>query len=57
MDLHPDPMAIALGTIFLKIAKPDLGGSLLIIGVAIVLGLASAVPMPRPVRAHEGSTD
>ena len=47
-------MAIALGIVLLKIVKPDVSGSLLIIGVAIVLGLASALPMPRRERgAHE----
>lgn len=50
-------VAIALGIVFLKIAKPDLGGSLLTIGVAIILGLASALSMtPRRERA-QGSTD
>ena len=44
---------IALGIVFLKIAKPDLGGSLLTIGVAIVIGVASALPMPRRERAQE----
>ncbi len=48
-------VAIALGIVFLKIAKPDLGGSLLTIGVAIVLGLASALPMPRRERVQVGS--
>ena len=47
-------MAITLGIMFLKTAKPDLGGSLITIGVAIVLGLASALPMPRRERAQEG---
>ena len=50
-------VAIALGIIFLKIAKPDFVGSLLTIGVAIVLGIVSALPMRRPVQAHEASTD
>lgn len=50
-------VAIALGIVFLKIAKPDLGGSLLTIGLAIVLGLASALPMPRHERAQEGPAD
>lgn len=45
-------VAIALGIVFLKIAKPDLGGSLLTIGVAIVLGLASTLPMARRERAR-----
>ncbi len=37
--------AIVLGIVFLKVAKPDLGGSLVTLGVAIVLGIASALPM------------
>jgi hypothetical protein len=39
--------AITLGIILLKIAKPDLGGSLLAMAVAIVLGIASALPALR----------
>ncbi len=50
-------IAIALGIIFLKIAKPDLLGSLLVIGVAIVLGIASALPMPRYAQTQEGAAD
>jgi hypothetical protein len=50
-------VAIALAIVFLKIAKPDLGGSLLTIGIAIVLGFASALPMPRRERAQAGSTN
>ncbi|HET9912756.1 MAG TPA: hypothetical protein VFQ13_12745 [Anaerolineales bacterium] len=50
-------VAIALGIIFLKIAKPDFVGSLLTIGVAIVLGIASALPMSRPAPAHEAPTN
>ena len=50
-------VAIALGIIFLKIAKPDWGGSLITIGVAIVLGIVSALPMPRRERAQEGSAN
>ncbi len=46
-------VAIALGIVFLKIAKPNWGGSLLIIGVAIVLGLASTLPFPRRERAQQ----
>lgn len=49
--------AIVLGIIFLKIAKPELGGSLLTIGAAIVFGIASALPMARREQAHEASTD
>jgi len=41
-------VAIVLGIIFLKIAKPDLGGALLTIGVTILLGIASTLPsIPR----------
>ena len=50
-------VAIILGIVLLKFTKPDLGGSLLTIGVAIVLGLASALPMSRPVRVQEGPAD
>jgi hypothetical protein len=50
-------VAIILAIIFLKTAKPDLVGSLLTIGVAIVLGVASALPMPRRERAQAGSAD
>ncbi len=46
-------VAIVLGIVFLKIAKPDMGRSLLTIGVAIALGLASALPVLRRERAHE----
>jgi hypothetical protein len=49
--------AILLGMIFLKIAKPDLSGSLLAIEVAVVLGLASALSLPRREQAQAGSAD
>jgi len=50
--------AIALGIIFLKIAKPDWVGSLLTIGVAIALGIVSALFMSRrPARTQAMSTD
>jgi len=39
--------AIALGIIFLKIVKPDWIGSLLTIGIAVVLGIGSAFSMSR----------
>lgn len=48
--------AIALGIVYLKIAQPDLGGSLLVIGVAIVLGVISALQIPHRVSAREGTT-
>ncbi len=50
-------VAIALAIVFLKTGKPDLGGSLITIGVAIVLGLASTLPLPRRERAQEGPAD
>jgi hypothetical protein len=46
-------VAIALGIVFLKVAKPDWAGSLLTIGVAIVLGVASALYMPGREHARE----
>jgi hypothetical protein len=50
-------VAIALGIVFLKTTKPDLIGSLITIGVAILLGLVSALPVPRRVGAQEGRAD
>lgn len=50
-------VAIVLGIVFLKIATPDLGGSLVTIGIGAALGVASALPMFRPGRVHEASTD
>ena len=50
-------VAIVLGIVFLKIAKPDLAGSLLTVGAAIVLGIASALPISRRARAHEAPTN
>jgi hypothetical protein len=50
-------LALILGIIFLKIATPDLGGSLLTVGVAIALGIISALPMFRHVRVQEGATN
>jgi hypothetical protein len=50
-------IAIALGIVFLKITKPGLIGSLLTIGIAIVVGIASAQYLPKHEQAHEGSTD
>jgi hypothetical protein len=50
-------VAIGLGIVLLKTAKPDLGGSLLTIGIAIVLGIASALPMSRREPAPQGSAD
>jgi hypothetical protein len=46
--------AILLGIVFLKVAKPNLGGSLLTIGIAITLGLALAFPDLRHERIQPG---
>ncbi len=45
-------VAVALAIAFLKIAKPDWAGSLLTIGIAIVLALAAALPMLRRAEAQ-----
>jgi hypothetical protein len=50
-------VAIVLSIIFLKIATPNLGVSLLTMGVAIVLGITSALPMFRNVPVQEGTTN
>ncbi len=50
-------VAIGLGIVFLMIVKPDWLESLLTIGVAIVLGLASAIPVLRRERAQAVSAD
>lgn len=50
-------IAVTLGIIFLKTAKPDLAGSLLTIGIAIVLGIASALSASRREKAPAGATD
>ncbi len=44
-------IAIALGIVFLKTAKPDWSGSLLTIGIAVVLGIASALSASRHEQA------
>jgi hypothetical protein len=63
-DLVNDPIlwisihtrvAIILGIVFLKIAKPDLGGSLLTIIIAIIIGITSMLPALRHERAQAGS--
>lgn len=50
-------VAIVLGIVFLKTVKPGWSGSLLITGVAIVFGLASALYLPRRERAQERPVD
>ncbi|HSB67501.1 MAG TPA: hypothetical protein VLD65_13070, partial [Anaerolineales bacterium] len=50
-------IAIALAIVFLKITKPELAGSLLAIGVAIIFGIALSLYSPKHVQAEEGSAD
>ncbi len=50
-------IAIALGIVFLKAVQPDLIGSLLTVGVAIVLGVASALPISHREQAQEGQAN
>ncbi len=47
-------VAIALGIIFLKTARPALGGSLLAIILALALGLTTSLYLPRRERVQEG---
>ncbi len=47
-------VAIVLGITFLMIAKPDLTISVLTLGIAVALGLASAIPFLRRERVQEG---
>jgi hypothetical protein len=46
--------AVAFGVVFLMTVKPDAAGSLLVIAIAVVLGIASAIPLVRrrPLRAQ-----
>ncbi len=45
-------VALVVGIVFLMTVKPDLGGALLTIGVAVVLGLVASVPAWRRERAR-----
>ena len=45
--------ALALGIVFLMTVKPELGGALLTTGVAIVIGLASGLPVRGGKRVQE----
>ena len=49
--------AIALGIVFLKVVKPNFGGSLLTISIAIVLGIVSALPVSRRELVQEKLAD
>src|SRR5438477_431207 len=48
--------AVALGVVFLMTVKPDAVGSLLVIVIALVLGIASAVPVLRQGSLRAQST-
>jgi len=50
-------MAIVFGIVFLKITKPDVVGSLLTIGIAIIVGIVSALPVTRVGRTQERTAD
>ncbi len=51
-------VAIALGIVLLKIAKPDWVGSMLTVGAVVVLGVVSALSMSRRrVQTQTASTD
>jgi predicted lysophospholipase L1 biosynthesis ABC-type transport system permease subunit len=50
-------VAISLGIVYLMTVKPDLGGSLLTIGVATVIGLAFSLPVTRNPRVQERPAD
>ncbi len=50
-------IAVALGIVILKVAKPDWAGSLLAIGVAIILGIVSALPASRYEQAPADAAD
>jgi hypothetical protein len=48
-------VAIALGIVFLMTVKPSLGGSLLTMSLAIILSIASSLPILRRVSAGRAS--
>lgn len=50
-------LAISLGIVFLMTVKPSLGGSLLTIGMAIVIGLVSSLPRIRRKYVQERPAD
>ena len=50
-------IALVLGIIFLKVAQPELGGSVLTIAVAIALGITSALPALRREQPQRGPAD
>ena len=49
-------VAVALGVVFLMTVKPDPAGSLVVIAIALVLGIASAVPVLRQRALRPQST-
>ena len=50
-------VAVFLGILFLMIAKPEWGGSLITSGIAIVFGIASVLPLLRREQAQERLAD
>jgi hypothetical protein len=46
--------AVAFGVVFLMTVKPDAAGAVLVVAIAFVLGIASAIPLlrQRPLRAQ-----
>ena len=50
-------VSIALGIVFLMTIKPELGGSLLVIAIALMSGFAFSLPVRRQEKMQEGSTD
>jgi len=48
--------AVAIGVVFLMTVKPDAVGSLLVTVIALVLGIASAVPVLRQGSLRAQST-
>ncbi len=49
-------LALTLGIVFLNTIKPGLGGSLLIVGIGIVLGVVSALPLVRRGQVQQETT-
>lgn len=49
-------VVIVLGLVLTMIAKPDLTVSLLILGISIILGVASVIPVLRRERVQQGLT-
>lgn len=50
-------VAVTLGIVFLMTVKPGMGGSLLTIAVAVIIGLAASLPLPNRRRVLDVQTD